>query len=169
MALSATKSDMSFTPAAIDVSAIEGTSISGISFTGFLKATISGRVTMNNRPLQGATVVANQVGGEATDTATTGVTGTYSLFVPFGNYDVSAMKDGYGFSAMQRVNVGPGESKSIEDFTATELATNVSLSELTVNGTAVEADLRRQLRDQRWVRRCDGDHRGGRPRMRTPR
>ena len=30
------------------------------------------------------------------------------------------MKDGYDFSASQRVNVGPGESKSIDDFTATE-------------------------------------------------
>ncbi len=120
VAMSASKSDMSFTPARIDVSAIEGSSISGISFTGFAKATITGRVTMGGRPMQGATVVANQVGGTATDTASTGITGTYSLFVPFGNYDVEASKDGYDFSASQRVNVGPGESKSIEDFTATE-------------------------------------------------
>ncbi len=120
VAMSASKSDMSFTPARIDVSAIEGSSISGISFTGFAKATITGRVTMGGRPMQGATVVANQVGGTATDTASTGITGTYSLFVPFGNYDVEASKDGYDFSADQRVNVGPGESKSIADFTATE-------------------------------------------------
>ena len=56
VALSATKSDMSFTPARIDVSAIEGTSISGISFTGFAKATITGRVTSGGGPMQGATV-----------------------------------------------------------------------------------------------------------------
>ncbi|MCY4571659.1 MAG: fibronectin type III domain-containing protein, partial [Gemmatimonadetes bacterium] len=122
VAMSATKDDMSFTPAEIDVSAIEGSSISGISFTGFAKATISGRVSSGGRPMEGATVVAEQVGGTAVDTAVTGVTGIYSLFVPFGNYDVTASKDGYDFSATQRVSVGPGESKSIEDFTATETA-----------------------------------------------
>ena len=144
VAMSATKSDRSFTPAKIDVSAIEGSSISGISFTGFLKATISGRVTSGGRPMEGATVVAEQVGGTATDTATTGVTGTYSLFVPYGNYDVKALKDGYDFSDTQRVNVGPGESKSIDDFTATETprvpGSDATLSALSLSdGTLVPA------------------------------
>ena len=118
--ITATKSDMSFTPAVHSASAVEGSSISGIDFTGFLKATVTGRVSTAGRPMEGVKVTATEVGGTTVaDSATTGVTGTYSLFVPFGNYDVVASKDGFTFNpATTRVNVGPGENKSIEDFAA---------------------------------------------------
>ncbi|MCY4572352.1 MAG: cadherin-like beta sandwich domain-containing protein [Gemmatimonadetes bacterium] len=135
VAISATKSDMSFTPASHSASAIEGSAISGIDFTGFLKATISGRVVADGGgPMSGVTLTAAQVGGSAADTAVTSVTGTYSLRVPFGSYDVEASKDGYNFApASQRVNVGPGESKPIDDFQATAISSDAMLSALSLS------------------------------------
>ena len=119
--VTASMARMSFTPASHEVSAVEGSSISGIDFTGFNHATISGRVVADGGgPLGDVKVKATPAaGGAAVDSATTGVTGTYSLSVPFGSFDVEAAKTGYTFAPTgQRVNVGPGESKSIEDFQA---------------------------------------------------
>ncbi|MYK45683.1 MAG: hypothetical protein F4029_05600, partial [Gammaproteobacteria bacterium] len=131
--ISVTKSDMSFTPASIDVGALEGSSISGISFTGFMKATITGRVSNNGRPMDGVKVKAMAVGGSAAaDSATTGETGSYRLFVPFGTYDVEASKAGFNFTPTnQRVNVGPGATTSIDDFAAVVVpSSDATLSDL---------------------------------------
>ena len=121
--VTASKSGMYFTPAAHTVSAVAGSAISGIDFTGFNNATISGRVldAVSGGPMAGVTVTAVQVApGTGTDTGGTGVNGSFSLSVPFGQYNVTAAKPGYDIvPATQSVNVGPGEQKSIEDFTAT--------------------------------------------------
>ena len=118
--VTASMARMSFTPSSHEVSAVEGSAISGIDFTGFNHATISGRVSNAGGPMAGVTVTATPAaGGDAADMATTGVTGTYALSVAFGQYDVEATKTGAEFTpATQRVNVGPGEAKSIEDFAA---------------------------------------------------
>ena len=124
---------MSFTPSSHAVSAVEGSAISGIDFTGFNHATVSGRVSTAGRPMDGVLVSATPAGGgAAADTATTGVTGTYSLSLAFGQYDVRATKAGFTFNpATQRVNVGPGESKSAEDFAAVVVPSSVAtLSDL---------------------------------------
>ena len=114
--VTASMARMSFTPSSHAVSAVEGSAISGIDFTGFNHATVSGRVSTAGRPMDGVLVSATPAGGgPAADTATTGVTGTYSLSLAFGQYDVRATKAGFTFNpATQRVNVGPGESKSAE-------------------------------------------------------
>ena len=126
---------MSFTPSEHEVSAVEGSAISGIDFTGFNHATISGRVSTAGRPMDGVLVSATPAaGGAAVDMATTGVTGTYALSVAFGQYDVRATKAGFNFNpATQRVNVGPGESKPIEDFAAVVVPSSVAtLSDLSL-------------------------------------
>ena len=118
--VTASMARMSFTPSEHEVSAVEGSAISGIDFTGFNHATISGRVSNAGGPMAGVTVTATPAaGGDAADMATTGVTGTYALSVAFGQYDVAATMTGVEFTpATQRVNVGPGENKPIEDFAA---------------------------------------------------
>ena len=131
--VTASMARMSFTPSSHEVSAVEGSAISGIDFTGFNHATVSGRVSTAGRPMDGVLVSATPAGGgAAADTATTGVTGTYSLSVAFGQYDVRATKAGFTFNpASQRVNVGPGESKSAEDFAAVVVPSSVAtLSDL---------------------------------------
>ena len=126
--VTASMARMSFTPSSHEVSAVEGSAISGIDFTGFNHATVSGRVSTAGRPMDGVLVSATPAaGGAAVDTATTGVTGTYSLSVAFGQYDVRATKAGFTFNpATQRVNVGPGESKPIEDFAAVVVPSSVA-------------------------------------------
>ena len=131
--VTASMARMSFTPSSHEVSAVEGSAISGIDFTGFNHATVSGRVSTAGRPMDGVLVSATPAGGgAAADTATTGVTGTYSLSVAFGQYDVRATKAGFNFEpARRRVNVGPGEAKSVDDFAAVVVPSSVAtLSDL---------------------------------------
>ena len=131
--VTASMARMSFTPSSHEISAVEGSAISGIDFTGFNHATVSGRVSTAGRPMDGVLVSATPAGGgAAADTATTGVTGTYSLSVAFGQYDVRATKAGFTFDpASRRVNVGPGEAKSVDDFAAVVVPSSVAtLSDL---------------------------------------
>ena len=134
--VTASMARMSFTPSEHEISAVEGSAISGIDFTGFNHATISGRVSNAGGPMAGVTVTATPAaGGDAADMATTGVTGTYALSVAFGQYDVAATMTGVEFTpATQRVNVGPGEAKEIEDFAAVIPPSSVAtLSDLSLS------------------------------------
>ena len=97
------------------------TPFSGYDFSGFKHGTISGRVLdENDGPMSGVTVTATPAGGgDAADDATTGRTGSYSLSVPFGGYEVTAEKEGYSFGAAQIVNVAPSLPTDAKDFEAT--------------------------------------------------
>ncbi len=118
--LSASKAGMSFTPESYPVAAHSGATTSGVAFTGYLHATISGRVVRpGGGPMMGVAVSATPAGGTAAEDAdTTGVTGTFTLSVPFGNYTVAATADDHTFgypNNVQTVNVGPGQSVSYGD------------------------------------------------------
>ena len=119
--ITASKAGMSFQPTMHEITVpTKDVVLSGWNFAGFEHGTISGRVSTGGGPMADVRVTAIPVaGGTAADVDTTGVTGTYSLSVPFGLYNVVATKTGVEFTpATQRVNVAPGEPKSIEDFAA---------------------------------------------------
>ena len=136
--LTAEKAGMSFTPNPFPVAAHAGASTSGINFTGYLHATISGRVVaVGGGPMAGVEVTATKVGEtKAAATDTTGVTGTFSLSVPFGNYTVAASADDVTFTYannLQTVNLGPGQSHSFGDIqTMTFAAVNVKATRMVV-------------------------------------
>jgi len=124
--ISAHRAGMTFSPAHLDLSTPSGSSISGINFQGVANSTIAGRVKdPDGGPMSGVLVTATAVGATAaTDEATTGATGTFSLSVPAGTYDVAASKDGYSFEcpgdpANCRITVGLGQTGSFGDFTST--------------------------------------------------
>ena len=133
--ITVTKARMSFAPESHTVTVSDGLSITGLDFAGFAHGTISGRVlNENGGPMAGVTVTATPTaGGDAADEAETKVSGEYSLSVPFGRYTVAASKAGYNFSSAQDVNVGPGESKSIEDFESTAISSDAMLSALSLS------------------------------------
>ena len=92
--VSASKDGMSFQPPEFPVAAHKGAK-SNADFTGYLHATITGRVVApGGGPLSGVTVTATVSGAEdgtaATDTDMTGTTGTFSLSVPFDRYTIEA-------------------------------------------------------------------------------
>ena len=119
--ITARKAGMSFQPAMHEITVpTKDVVLSGWNFAGFEHGTISGKISRGGRPLENVKVTATPIaGGAVADSARTGVTGTYSLSVPFGQYDVAAEMTDTDFTpATQRVNVGPGESKSIDDFAA---------------------------------------------------
>ncbi len=123
-----TRKGMSFAPGSITVPAHTGAAISGIDFTGFVNATIIGRVVAPQGevgPYAGVNVAARKVGDTTTvvDSVTTGASGIFTLNVPFGDYDIRASKAdprvkgggrGYGFdypNDSRTVSVAPGERK----------------------------------------------------------
>ena len=142
--ITAHKRHMSFAPASHSVSVAVGDSpLTGWDFTAFDYATISGRVQNEaGGPMAGVTVTATpEAGGDAVAEDVTDVRGVYGLRVPFGRYTVAASLAGYSFGDDQDVNVGPDETKSLDNFEATrELGTDATLSALMVDGTAVDAD-----------------------------
>ena len=128
--ISAHRAGMTFSPAHLDLSTPSGSSISGINFQGVANSTINGRVQApGGGPLSGVKVTATAVGASAAaDEATTGATGTFSLSVPAGTYDVAASKDGYTFTcpgtpANCRITVGLGQTRSFGDFTSALVVT----------------------------------------------
>ena len=143
--ITARKAGMSFQPAMHEITVpTKDVVLSGWNFAGFKHGTISGRVSTGGGPMADVTVTANPVaGGTAADVATTGVTGTYSLSVPFGLYNVVATKTGVEFTpATQRVNVAPGEPESIEDFEAVIPPSNdATLSDLRLSDDGVDLTL----------------------------
>ncbi len=116
VSMSASKKGYSFSPASYPVSAIDGSTTSGIAFTGHMFATISGTV---RAPGGGAMedVVVDAVKGAGTADSTivasdtTGSTGYFSLGVAFGDYTIRAVKEDHTFKypRPQVVNVGPGQ------------------------------------------------------------
>ena len=116
-AVTVSKDGLSFAPTTLSVPAHAGSAVSGINFTGFLHATISGRVKgTDGNAMGGVSVTAtNVVEGGANDAvaSTTNARGTFVLSVPFGTYDIEASAANHTFeypNGRQRVSVAPGQS-----------------------------------------------------------
>ncbi len=140
--VTASKKGMSFIPNEAqghDVPAHANAEISGINFTGFLHATINGRVVAaGGGPQAGVVVTATPAGAAegaaATDTDTTGVTGTFSLSVPFGTYTIAASLANHIFDAPSptatnpwNANTAPGQTVNFGNIQAkTAMARGVS-------------------------------------------
>ena len=129
---------MFFSPDQHTVSAVAGAEISGINFTAFDNGTIHGRVVdEDDEPIGGVLVTAAQVGGTAMDTMTTSAaTGAYSLSVRYGQYGVSAAKNGYTFSDTTGVNV-PNDGKALNDLVGTPDEANADLGSLSLSGVGL--------------------------------
>ena len=147
--VSATKRGMSFVPASIsNLPAHAGSSVSGIDFTGFLHASINGRVVApGGGPLAGVALSATS----STDATvvvhdTTGVTGSFSLSVPYGGYTLAASLGNYTFDAPSVitgwvVNTAPGQTVNFGSIQAkTAGALNVEASRMRVQDDAGTAD-----------------------------
>ena len=115
--VTASKDGMSFAPTTLSVPAHAGSAVSGINFTGFLHATISGRVkgtdgnAMGDVEVTAANVVEDAAGDDVSSTSN--ARGTFVLSVPFGTYDITASADDHTFeypNDRQRVSVAPGQS-----------------------------------------------------------
>ena len=122
--VSASADGMSFAPASHEVSAVKDSRISGIDFTAFDHATITGRVLDGDgAPVERVKVTATLVGADdPADSYTTRKTGTFRLSVPFGTYDIEGASDGYGYeypNGVKRVTVAPGQALAFGDIEAT--------------------------------------------------
>ena len=132
------KDGMFFSPDMHSVGLVAGATISGINFTAFDNGTIHGRVVdASNNAISGVIVTATQVApGTATDADTTGTTGTYSLSVRYGQYDVTATKHGYSITEATGINV-PNDGKAIDDLVGTPATDNADLSSLSLSGVTL--------------------------------
>ncbi len=108
-----------FAPDSLQLPAISGTDLTGVNFTGFGHATITGRVVAppvtGSGPHSGVLVKIAKAGDTTTivDSTTTQRSGTFRLSVPFGEYVVTASKARYGFNYPndnQKVSVAPGQN-----------------------------------------------------------
>ncbi|MDE0650620.1 MAG: carboxypeptidase regulatory-like domain-containing protein, partial [Gammaproteobacteria bacterium] len=109
---------------------------STLNFTGFVNATITGRVVKpGGGPMPGVHIAAMR-DGEAADTARTGVTGTFSLSVPFGSYTIEATLENHTFDPPSSVtgwavNTAPGQTVNFGSIQAkTAGALNVRASRM---------------------------------------
>ncbi len=96
-----TKKGMSFVPGVTrGIPAHAGSAVTGFDFTGFLHATIRGKVEApGGGPLSGVKVTATMSGATTPAAeATTGRTGSFSLSVPFGTYTVEATLADHNFT-----------------------------------------------------------------------
>ncbi len=117
-----------FAPESFTLPAGPGTNLSGVNFTGFQNALITGRVSADRsitgiegsgRPLSGVLVTVAGPGDTVSDT--TRATGMFSLSVPFGNYTLTATKEHHGFrypNGNQQVSVAPGQGLNFGTITA---------------------------------------------------
>ena len=154
--VSVSKRGMSFVPAEIgNLPAHAGSNISGIDFTGFLHATITGRVVApGGGPLAGVALSATSTtAGGPVAHDTTGVTGSFSLSVPHGGYTVAADLAGHIFEAPSavtgwNVNTAPGQTVNFGSIQAKSAgAMNVRASrERAEDVDGTEAD----ESEQRW-------------------
>ena len=135
--ITATKDGMFFSPdAGHTFSAVAGQNISGITFTAFDNGRIHGRVVdASNNAISGVIVRADQLTGDATDADTTGTTGTYSLSVRYGQYEVTATKPGYEITDTTNVNV-PNDGKALNDLIGTPVENYSQLSSLSLSGVS---------------------------------
>ena len=161
--VSVSKKGMSFVPASIsNLPAHAGSDISGIDFTGFLHATINGRVVApGGGPLAGVALSAtSSTDANVVAHDTTGVTGSFSLSVPYGGYTLAASLMGHVFEAPSAVtgwvvNTAPGQTVSFGSIKAK------SAGALNVRASRERADDVETTDGRRRVRAAMGyDHRG---------
>ncbi len=125
VSITAKHADYTFAPESLPLPATSGTDISGANFTGFQKATVTGRVADSNvgfsGPLAGwdgdtLVVTITKAGATAaTATDTVGASGTFTFKVPFGDYTVAATLDNWGFkypNGSQSASLAPGQRKN---------------------------------------------------------
>ena len=143
--ISAHRAGMTFSPAHLDLSTPKGSSVSGINFQGVANSTIAGRVQApGGGPLSDVMVKAIASGATAaTDSMSTGATGTFSLSVPAGTYTVAASKAGYQFTcpgtpASCSVTVGLGQSVSFGDFKSVAVSDDAMLSALDLSDVTLD-------------------------------
>jgi hypothetical protein len=137
--ITASRDGMFFSPdGGHTFSAVAGQNISGLTFTAFDNGTIHGRVVDgSDSPISGVIVTAEQASpGMETDADTTGTTGTYSLSVRYGQYSVSATKDGYTITDTTGVNV-PNDGKALNDLVGTPVDNYAQLSSLSLSGVSL--------------------------------
>ena len=152
--LSVSREGWTFVPASLSAPAHAGAEITGIDFTGFVNATISGRVIApGGGPQMGVAVSATSTADATMMFAdTTGVTGSFSLNVPFGSYTVAASLGNHTFgypTTGQVVNVAPGQQVSFGDIEAkTAGALNVTAARQRVPDDVTTEDVDES--EQRW-------------------
>ncbi len=114
----ASMAGMSFAPESFTLPAAPGTNLSGVNFTGFRNAVITGRVhagptvARTKGPVSGVVVKA-MMGTTTIATDTTGPAGTYTLSVKYGQVKIEASKKHHGFSypnGSQDVTAAPGQN-----------------------------------------------------------
>ena len=166
----ASKAGMVFVPEELNAPAHPGSEISGLDFVGFVNATIRGRVRgPNGRAMGDVTITATPAGAaagtKATATDTTSGTGTFSLNVPFGSYDiaVSTGKDDDGVSfdiptGFGTVNVAPGQNVNVGTIQAkSPRARGVSAKRLTgPNNETDSISIYTGMVEVRWTADADG-------------
>ena len=165
VSVSVSKKGMSFAPASIGgLPAHANSAISGIDFTGFVHATITGVVVApGGGPLSGVALSATST----TDTTlvvhdTTGVTGRFSLSVPYGGYTVAASLDNHVFGDPSASSTGwtvptaPGQTVDIGSIQAmTAMARNVSAMRETDTTTVAGVSTYNGTVTVRWIDSAD--------------
>ncbi|MDE0073701.1 MAG: carboxypeptidase regulatory-like domain-containing protein [Gammaproteobacteria bacterium] len=165
VSVSVSKKGMSFAPASIGgLPAHANSAISGIDFTGFVHATITGVVVApGGGPLSGVALSATST----TDTTlvvhdTTGVTGRFSLSVPYGGYTVAASLDNHVFGDPSASSTGwtvptaPGQTVDIGRIQAmTAMARNVSAMRETDTTTVAGVSTYNGTVTVRWIDSAD--------------
>ncbi len=124
--IKASMAGMTFAPDSLVLPAGPGTNLSGVNFTGFQNAVITGRVhagkTLNpaGGPVTGVVVKA-MMGTNTIATDTTGPAGAYSLSVKYGQVKIEATKKHHTFSypsSGQNVTAAPGQAVTFGNITA---------------------------------------------------
>ena len=148
--LSASKAGMTFIPSSLQAPAHAGSEITGIDFTGFVNATITGRVARpGGGPMEDVEVKATSTGDTTVSFAdTTGVTGSFSLSVPGvgGSYTLSASMGNHTFAFppqyQNAVGVAPGQTVNVGLVQAkTAMARGVGAVRATVTDSTTTAGI----------------------------
>ena len=152
VSIQVSKKGMSFVPGQIDdIPAHAGSEVSGFDFTGFVNATITGRVVAaGGGPMSGVTVTATEAGeddAEATDTDVTGRTGSFSLSVPFDRYTIEATAGEGSLTRFtypddeQDVRVAPGQRVNFGNISGASVnARSISTSRVKDDDGSYDAD-----------------------------
>ena len=123
------KDGMSFVPDVIDdIPAHAGSAVAGFNFTGFVHASIRGRVVAaGGGPMSGVTVTATEAGAaddaEPTASVVTGRTGSFVLSVPYDRYTIEATAPATSLTRFgypddeQDIRVAPGQSVNFGNIT----------------------------------------------------
>ncbi len=122
----ASMAGMSFVPDSLVLPAAPGTNLSGVNFTGYKHAVITGRVLAPwgvGGPQDSIWIKATKTGvsnAAAVDSMFTLESGTFTLSVPFGNYTIAASRQHWGFryTGSQQVSAAPGQNMAFGDIQA---------------------------------------------------